>query len=104
MTDPVKAITRRISQRCGTFATTELHDHRSAPWRSLLFDGANHRIELRLFGGHVKKALDALEAEIGDPDFAISGHIVAEIKIVEVDHIGTAALVTIDALTIQEGC
>ena len=52
----------------------------------------------------MKKALDALEAEISDADFAISGHIVAELKIVEVDYIGTTALVTIDALTIEEGC
>jgi hypothetical protein len=104
VTDPVKAIARRISRRCGSLATLELRDQRSAPWRSLLFNGAHHRIGLTLFGDHVKKAVDALEAEISDADFAISGHIVAELKIVEVDYIDTAALVIIDALTIEEGC
>lgn len=104
MTDPVKGIVRRISRHCGSYAAAEIRDQRSAPWRSVLFNGAHHRIGLRLSGDHVKEALGALEAEIGDVDFAISGHIVADLKIVKVDHVDRAAIVTIDALTIEESC
>jgi hypothetical protein len=104
VTDPVKGITRRISRRCSDYAVTEIHDQRSVPWRSLLFNGAHHSIELRLFGDHLQEALRALETEIGDPEFAISGHIVADIEITDVDCIDATALVTIDALTIEESC
>lgn len=103
MTDPVKAIARRIGRRCAPLAVTEVHDRRSAPWRSLLFDGACHRIGLSLQGERNEEALGALEEEIGDADFAIAGHLVAELRVVEVARNGGDLLVTIDALTIEAG-
>lgn len=64
MTDPVKAIARRIGHRCRRFAVTEIRSERSTPWRSLLFDGGRHHIELSLRGDGVDAALTALEDEI----------------------------------------
>jgi hypothetical protein len=103
MTDPVKAIARRIGRRCSSFAVTTVQDRRSAPWRSLLFDGARHRIELSLSGARTGEALEALEREIGDPDFPIAGHCVAELRVTDVARRGDGLLVTLDALTIETG-
>ena len=101
MTDPVKAIARRIGRRCAPLGTTEIRYERSRPWSSLLFNGARHRIGLSLSGDHVEEALDALKGEIGDADFIIAGHLIVELRLVDVDHCGDATLVTIDALTIE---
>jgi hypothetical protein len=101
MTDPVSAIARRIRGRCGSFAVAAVHDCRSYPWRSLLFDGARHRMKLRLSGERTEEALEALEEEIGDDDFAIAGHLVADLRVAEVVRTGGDVLVTLDALTIE---
>jgi len=101
MTDPVKAIARRIGHRCRRFAVTEIRSERSTPWRSLLFDGGRHHIELSLRGDGVDAALTALEDEIAAAGFAISGHFIAELQIAEVTRSGCDALVMLDALTIE---
>jgi hypothetical protein len=101
MTDPVKAIARRIGRRCAPLAATEVRDGRSTQWRSLLFDGARHRIELGLSGDRAEEALDVLEEVIGDADFFIAGHLVAELRVASVSRSGGDLLVTLDALTIE---
>lgn len=103
MTDPVKAIARRIGRHCAPLAVAEIHDQSSAPWRTLLFDGARHRIELNLHGERTDEALAALEEGIEDADFAIAGHLVAELRVAEIARNGSDLLVTLDALTIEMG-
>ncbi len=101
MTDPIKAIARRIGRCCAPLATTEIHHQSSASWRSLLFDGARHRIEISLSGERREEALEALEEAISDADFAIARHLVAELHVAEVARNESDLLVTIDALTIE---
>ncbi|WP_340314089.1 hypothetical protein [Rhizorhabdus argentea] len=100
MSDPVKAITSRIDRRCGALATTVLGRSESDPWQSLTFDGGRHQIELRFSGLRIDDALDALREEIGGPDFAIPGHMIAEIRISGIERSDGEALVRLDAMTI----
>jgi hypothetical protein len=101
MSDPVKAITGQIRRRCAALATTTISGQSSVPWRSLLFDGGHHRIALNLSGDHVEAAIDAIRDGIGSDDFTISGHLIAELALSEIDRSGGDALITLDALTIQ---
>jgi hypothetical protein len=100
MSDPIKAITSRIDRRCGALATTALRRGESDPWQSLTFDGGRHRIELSLSGLRIDDALDALREEIGAADFAIPGHMIAEIRIADIERHDGEALVRLDAMTI----
>lgn len=101
MSDPVKAITGRIRRRCAALATIAVGAGSSAPWQSLLFDGGRHRIALSIRGERVSEAIEAIRDQIGTDDFAIPGHLIAEIRMTDVDHSSDETLVTIDALTIK---
>jgi hypothetical protein len=101
MSDPVKAIGRRIRQHCMPFAVASVRKSRSRPWRSLLFDGARHRIDLSINGGQIDEAIDALHDAIDEAGFGIAGHLVAELRIANIERDGEQALVTLDALTIE---
>lgn len=100
MSDPVKGIANRIKRRCDALAPTVLRHASSDPWRSVLFDGGHHRIELSMRGDLIAEALDALREEIEVDDFAIPGHLVAEIRLAAIHREDDEALVTLDALTI----
>ena len=101
MSDPLKAIARRITRRCLPYATAAIREGRSEPWRSLLFDGARHRIALIISGERIDEAIAAMRDEVDLADFAITGHLIAELRVTEVDRNGGDALVTLDALTIE---
>ncbi len=102
MTDPVKAIARHIRRRCRPFAEAELVVQHSVAWRSMLFDGARHRIELGFRGDALEQALERLGEVIGEADLAIAGHLVADLKLAAIARSGQEALVTLDALTIED--
>ncbi len=101
MSDPVKAIARHVQRHCASFATTMIHERHSDRWQSLLFDGARHRIALAISGERIDEALAAIRNEIDDDRFSISGHLIAEIRVANIDRSDSNALVTLDALTIE---
>jgi hypothetical protein len=101
MSDPVRAIARTLGQRCVPFATAEIRHRHSAPWRSLLFDGARHRIGLALSGEGSDAAVSAACDAISASDLAIAGHLLVELSIADVECHDEEVLVTLDALTIE---
>lgn len=101
MTDPVKSIALRIKQRCGPGVSARIIDQRSVAWHSLLFNGARHRIGMSLRGDGVKEALKSVSELIEESDIAISGHLLAELRVAELSWECDAALITLDALTVE---
>lgn len=102
MSDPVKAIARRLHHCCRPFAELVLDHGESEDWRSLLFDGGRHCLDLRLRGDGLEQALDALPAWIAAADFTIAGHLIADIRLVSVERRDDEALVRLEALTIAD--
>lgn len=100
MSDPVKAITRHIRERCGGLADLSVERGDSDHWQSLLFDGGLHHIALRLDGDHIEEAISVLRREIDTPDFAIPGHLLADLSITAIDRNPSYAVIKIEALTI----
>ncbi len=70
----------------------------SAPWASVTFVGARHRIRLRL----PDREADRLCNGLAEREFAIPGHIVADIALVTRHEGGGEAIVEIEALTIED--
>lgn len=101
MSDPIKAIARQIQRQCDGLADVLLEQGRSSAWYSLLFEGARHHIALRLEGGQVEEAITLLSNNVGEPDFSIPGHLLADIQVAAVNRGADHALVEIDALTIR---
>ena len=81
-----------------------LTEFRSTDWQSLTFIGEQHRIRLRIPGPDADSIASSLVNGIGDSDFSIPGHIVADIAVAgepERQRDGSLA-VTIEALTVEE--
>lgn len=56
-----------------------LIEFRSTDWQSLTFIGERHRIQLRIPGAGADAIVRRMTADLADVEFAISGHVVADI-------------------------
>lgn len=97
MTADVRAhLVRALVQDAG--AGARVADIASSPWASATFVGERHRLSMTL----PSPGADRMERDLPERDFAIFGHLVADIAIVgRADREGHARL-TIEALTIEE--
>jgi hypothetical protein len=80
-----------------------LSKFRSVDWQSLTFTGERHEIGLRLRGPHAADALARLRDGLGDAEWALPGHVVADILIVGTRAAGDGAIdVDLEALTLSD--
>lgn len=68
-------------------------------WASATFVGARHNVVL--VGTH-SPALDAWLAALPEAEFALRGHLVADLKLVRVRRAGAALTAEIEVLTVEE--
>ncbi len=100
MSDPVRRIVATLGRWCG--ADIALVAARSRGWASITFTGAQHRLDLRLTGAGAARALGRLQDGIGDIDFDLSGHLVADITLVECHDDGTDIALVVEVLTVED--
>jgi hypothetical protein len=81
-----------------------LTEFRSVEWQSLTFIGERHLIALRLVGPHRESAMELLTTGLEDAEFAIPGHIVADIALAGPprDDDEGGIIVELEALTVAE--
>jgi hypothetical protein len=81
-----------------------LTEHRSVEWQSLTFIGERHELLLRIAGTGASEIASAIADGIGEAEFAISGHIVADISCAGDRQPASDGSVTIriEALTVEE--
>lgn len=101
MSDPVKAIAGRLQRCCTPLAALTLEHSETRPWQSLLYDGARHHIRIALSGPEADQAIEQIRGALGEADFPIPGHLVADLRLSAVDREGDARMVSVDALTIR---
>jgi hypothetical protein len=78
-----------------------LIDTKSTEWQSLTFTGERHSLTIRIAGPDPAGLSTRLVHGLADAEFAIPGHIVADISAASVaDDEDGSILVTIEALTI----
>ncbi|MES2494783.1 MAG: hypothetical protein V4618_01595 [Pseudomonadota bacterium] len=102
MSDPVKAIARRLNRMCNPIAHLVLDQSRSEDWHSLLFDGGRHHLDLRLVGEDLDDILRALPSWIAADDFIIAGHLIADMKLSMLGRQAGQASLSLEALTIAD--
>jgi hypothetical protein len=76
---PGRELERALRGNLAGFAGSVEVGMTSRPWASVTFSGAVHRIVLRLSGPGARAAADAFLAGLGERDFALGGHILADI-------------------------
>ncbi|HYI42309.1 MAG TPA: hypothetical protein VD768_01635 [Sphingomicrobium sp.] len=81
-----------------------LTEFRSVDWQSLTFVGERHHFQLRIPGPDGNHVLSRILDGLGDDEFAIPGHFVADIAAVgePESHPDGSATVTLEALTVAE--
>lgn len=105
MSRPASRLLRGLLARAGEERDRILlMDWQSVDWQSLTFVGERHRILLRITGENSPRLARRLAGGISEEEFAIPGHIVADMLVTgqprqEPD--GSITL-TLEALTIEE--
>jgi len=80
-----------------------LSEGHSTDWQSLTFAGEQHRLLLRLVGPDAGVAGSRLLDGLEDAEFALPGHLVADIRAEQRSEAGDGSItIAVDALTIAE--
>lgn len=74
----------------------------SRPWASITFSGERHRLALYLPGPGAAAAADAFLDGLGERDFALRGHILADIVLAERCEEEDQVRLVLEALTVEE--
>jgi hypothetical protein len=75
----------------------------SRPWASITFAGERHRVLLCLPGPGAQAAVDAFLEGLEDREFALRGHVVADIEATGIQRDGDGQIrLTLEALTIED--
>lgn len=96
---------RAIINRAGVDRSRVLlGEFKSIDWQSLTFIGERHEISLRITGADATAVAQRITADLEDDDFAIPGHIVADVRLAQppIHHRDGAVSLFIEALTLQE--
>jgi len=75
----------------------------SRAWASITFAGERHRLALCLPGPGAQAAVDAFLDGLGDREFALRGHVVADIEATGIQRDGEGQIrLTLEALTVED--
>ena len=97
----LRALLARIGDRADRILLTEIQ---SVDWRSLTFTGETHVMMLRVPGPNADTIVGRLTLGLGDMEFSIPGHLVADIAVAGAPAHALDGSVTlaIEALTIAD--
>jgi hypothetical protein len=73
----------------------------SRRWASVTFSGERHRLRVYLGGAGAAAAADAFLDGLDEREFALRGHILADIALVGDEREGDAVRLTLEALTVE---
>jgi hypothetical protein len=94
-----EALRRALGATLVACAAIERHESRS--WASVTFSGERHRLVLVLTGVGAAAEADRFLAGLAEREFALEGHILADIALVADERDGRAVRLTLEALTLE---
>jgi hypothetical protein len=98
--DPLPRLLAQLVERAGDAATVERAVSR--PWASALFQGRRHIIALSLTGQNAAERGAAFMQGIGEAEWSLTGHFVADISIDDSYPIAGGKWIELSALTIED--
>jgi hypothetical protein len=103
LTDAATALLRAVRVHFVHFAGFVLEEVRSRRWASVTFRGARHELAFRLEGEGAEEAAARFLAGLRARDFALPGHLLADLSLVAEDRRPGCARIRLEALTVEEG-
>ena len=101
--DASAALRRALQAKLGPCTAFVVEEMRSRSWASVTFEGARHELTLLLTGEGAKSAADQFLAGLEVEEFALRGHILADILAVERDDLADGDVrIRLEALTVEE--
>ncbi|HYW16540.1 MAG TPA: hypothetical protein VE891_10375 [Allosphingosinicella sp.] len=80
-----------------------LEEIRSRRWASVTFQGARHELAFRLEGEGAGQAAARFLGGLDARGFALRGHLLADLSLVEEERRPDFARIRLDALTVEDG-
>lgn len=102
MTDPASAFLQAIRVQFVHFAGFVLEETRSRRWASVTFQGARHELAFSLEGEGAEEAAGRFLSGLDARNFALRGHLVADVSLVSEERRPGFARIRLDALTVEE--
>ena len=102
--DPSRRLLASLADLAGGHGMVTRHSER--PWASITFAGARHAITMSFSGHEAAAAGERFVAALPDHEFAIPGHLVADIAVRSVDHVllPTPQLtIAVEVLLLEDG-
>lgn len=100
--DAATAFLGAVRARLAPFAGFVLEEIRSRRWASVTFQGARHEIDFRLEGEGAEAAAARFLGGLDPHDFALRGHLLADLALVAEERRPGLARIRLDALTVEE--
>ena len=100
--DATTALLRAIRARLGDFPGFCLEEISSRSWASVTFAGARHQLAFRLDGEGADVAASAFVDGLDSAEFALRGHILADIALVSEERTPDRATIRLEALTVED--
>jgi hypothetical protein len=94
-------LVRAIRAQLAAFAGQVDIDARSTPWASVTFSGARHALTVSLAGPGAGLMADAFLEGLGDREFTIPGHIVADVAVADCADRDDSTILRLEILTIE---
>lgn len=95
--DAATALLHALGERLGS-APYQVESLSCRDWASATFSGTRHKLTLLIGADHSAAFLDGIE----EAEFALRGHILADIAVTGCERVGDSARVALEALTVVE--
>lgn len=95
---PAEGLRRALLKRCGGI---EFVATRMERWASVTFTGGRHELICRIAGADCLASASRFCAGIGEAEFELPGHIVADIAVTSLLADDRDAWITLEALTVE---
>jgi hypothetical protein len=103
LTDAATALLRAVRVHFVTFAGFVLEEMSSRRWASVTFQGARHELAFRLEGEGAEEAAGRFLSGLHARDFALRGHLLADLSLVAEERRPGCARIRLEALTVEDG-
>lgn len=103
LTDAATALLRAVRVHFVHFAGFVLEELRSRSWASVTFHGARHELSFRLEGEGAEEAATRFLSGLRARDFALHGHLLADVTAMAEERRPGCARIRLEALTVEEG-
>ena len=102
LTDASTVFVQAVRVEVAHFAGFVLEEIRSRRWASVTFQGARHELVFRLEGAGAEEAAGRFLAGLDARNFALRGHLLADVSLVSEERRPGFARIRLDALTVED--